>query len=91
MGTGGEFSSRGALPGGHGTAQQAEPGGNRPSSGRRNVGTELRQVWLVPKRARRVWREDRHREEVPNSGYTCRRFGLTLNLVTKLKSEATDH
>lgn len=36
-------------------------------------------------------REDRHREEVPNSGYICRRFGLTLNLVTKLKPEATDH
>lgn len=60
-------------------AEQAEPHGSHPFSGWRNLGTELRLAWLVLERARRIWGENSQSEEVPNTGYICTSFGLTLN------------
>lgn len=77
---GGEFPPWGLCPKGMEQAESravhAEPHRSRPSSGWRNLRTELRQARLVLERARRVWREDSQRKEVPNSGYICRSFGL---------------
>lgn len=85
IGTGASFCSAGLGPEDmlQTQSQEAQAGKTLtercPSSWLEELGKMLRQMELVPEGERRgSWREESQRKDVPNSGYVCRSFSLTL-------------